>query len=56
MASLREKISDIKITLSQIEEEYKNLLKHLQIQEENYSVTLKNYENKLDQLLKRRGN
>ena len=33
MASLREEISDIKITLSQIEEEYKTLLKHLQIQE-----------------------
>ena len=31
-----------------------NLLKHLQIQEENYSVTLKNYENKLDQLLKQK--
>ena len=54
MASLREEISDIKITLSQIEEKCKNLLKHLQIQEENYSVTLKNYENKLDQLLKQK--
>lgn len=54
MASLREEISDIKITLSQIEEERQNLLKHLQIQEENYSVTLKKYEDKIDQLLKQK--
>ena len=52
MSSLHEEISSLTITLSQLEEERKNLLKHFQIQEENYAATFKNYENKVDLLLK----
>ena len=54
MSSLREEISNLTITLSQLEEERRNLLKHFQIQEENYAVTFKNYENKVDLLLKQK--
>ena len=50
MSSLREEISNLTITLSQLEEERRNLLKHFQIQEENF----KNYENKVDLLLKQK--
>ena len=54
MSSLCEEISNLTITLSQLEEERRNLLKHFQIQEENYAFTFKNYENKVDLLLKQK--
>ena len=54
MSSLREEISNLTMTSSQLEEERRNLLKHFQIQEENYAATFKNYENKADLLLKQK--
>lgn len=52
MSTIKEQIADLTITLNQISEERKNLIKHLLIQEENYDVHFKNYENKVDTLLK----
>ena len=54
MSSLREEISNLTITLSQLEEERRKLLKQFQIQEDNYAATFKNYENKVDLLLKQK--
>lgn len=52
MATLREQISDLTITLNQLAEERKNLIKHMQIQEDHYEATFKKYEDKVEALLK----
>lgn len=52
MSSLKEEISNLKETLNQLEEERRNLIKHFQIQEDNYSATFKLYVEKVNLLIK----
>lgn len=54
MSSLQEEILSLKKSLNQLEEERRNLIKHFQIQEDNYFATFKLYEEKVDLLLKQK--
>ena len=52
MASIREEIADIAITLSQISEERNNLLKALRVEEDNFNHYFRLYQDKFEALLK----
>ena len=52
MNTLKEEISQLKETLKQLEEERRNLIKHFQIQEDNYAATFKLFVEKVDLLIK----
>ena len=52
MSTIKEEISQLKETLKQLEEERRNLIKHFQIQEDNYAATFKLFVEKVDLLIK----
>lgn len=54
MASLREEISDLTVTLDQLAKERENLLQALQIQEDNFYLTYKEYQEKVEELFKQK--
>lgn len=56
MTTLREEIESWKVSLDQLEVERRNLLQHLKIQEDNYSVVFKSYVEKVELLLKHKDN
>lgn len=52
MSSLKEEILSLKVTLTQLEIERRNLIQHFQIQEDNYAATFKLFTEKIELLLK----
>lgn len=52
MSSLKAEISSLKESLSQLETERRNLIRHFKIQEDNYAATFKEYTEKIELLIK----
>ena len=52
MSTLKDKILSLKESLKQLELERRNLIQHLQIQEDNYLATFRQFVEKIEQLIK----
>ena len=50
-SSLRQEMSELKVSLELLQFERRNLLEHFKIQEDNYAVTFKSYAEKVGLLL-----
>ena len=52
MSTLKDEILSLKESLKQLELERRNLIQHLQIQEDNYLATFRQFVEKIEQLIK----